>query len=152
MKLRIHHFFDIVRDFGSGKTFSPHPYQHAYHLVAREIWANPHLPLDLVVSADAVCNGCIHLVDSSCDDVITHRTDFRSKEAFNNHLDHRIMKICGLQTSVCYTPEDLCRYAGKYIENMDYIYEGNDEAHTRERKNNVIKGLELYVCRHQLKK
>jgi hypothetical protein len=148
MKLRIHHFFDILRDFGSGKTLSPHPYQHAYHLVAREIWNNPQLPIELVIASDAVCLGCIHLVDSTCDDVITHRADFSSKEEFNNHLDRRIMKTCGMHFSEHYTPEDLCKRAEKYLENIFFIYEGNDEEHTRERKRNVLIGVKLYSARH----
>ncbi|MDD2382354.1 MAG: hypothetical protein WCY58_03020 [Mariniphaga sp.] len=150
MKIRIHHFFDMVRDFGSGKTFLPHPYQHAYHLVAKEIWSNPHVHLNLVVASDAVCFGCLHQKNSSCDDIITHRKDFTSKEAFNNYLDKRIMKVCGIQNSDAYTPEELCRFAGKYLENIFFIYEGNDEEHTRERKKNVMKGLSLYAQKHRL--
>lgn len=152
MKLRIHHFFDMIRDIGSGKPFVPHPYQHSYHIAAQEILADPHLPIEIVAVPDSACSGCIHLVNSSCDDVITHRADFVSKEEFNNHLDRRIMKICEIRAPGIYTPWELCRLAGKYLESIYYIYEGNDESHTRERKKNVQRGLKLYAELHSLER
>jgi hypothetical protein len=89
MKIRIHHFFDMIRDFGIGKEILPHPNLHSYHQVARIILENPGTELELVVGADAVCQNCIHLKNGVCTDSITHRSDFTEKEAFNNHLDRK---------------------------------------------------------------
>lgn len=148
MKLRIHHFFDIIRDIGSKKEINPHPYLHSYHKVAKEILENPNLKLEIVVASDAVCSGCIHLVHSKCDDIITHRTDFRGKEDFNNYLDNRMVEICRIKTSDSFSPRELCQFAKRYIENIFYIYEGNDTHHTLIRKMNVLEGLRVYSRKH----
>lgn len=150
MELRIHHFFDIIRDFGSGKEIAPHPYGHAYHTVAGKILENPDLEFNLVVCADDICNGCSHLVDGICDDVITHRNDFEGKEAFNNHLDQRIMSVCGFSEKRKYSPRLLLGWAQKYLDNIGFIYEGNDELHTKSRKENVAKGLRFYAEMHKI--
>ncbi|MDD4107256.1 MAG: hypothetical protein PHH93_00880 [Prolixibacteraceae bacterium] len=150
MKLRIHHFFDIIRDLGNNKEFVMHPYMHSYHIVAEKIIENPYLELKMVTGADAVCNGCIHLRDSRCDDTITHRSDFSGKEDFNNYLDRRIMNICKVRESDIITPAVLCRISDIYINNIFYIYQGNDPEHTLQRKNSVIRGIRVYMEMHQL--
>jgi len=150
MKLRIHHFFDIIRDFGVEKKFDPHPYQHSYHRIAELILADPNFEIKIVVGSDAVCEGCIHLVRGFCDDTISHRNDFTSKEAFNNHLDTRIIDVCEIDVSKKYSPEMLVKLGNYYILNIEYIYEGNNAGHTAHRKQNVIRGLELYSAKHNL--
>ena len=148
MNIRIHHFFDIIRDFGSGKIIVPHPSLHAYHKVAEQIRENPNIELKLVVQSDEVCTGCVHLEKSICDDTISHRKDFLLKEEFNNYLDKRIIDVCGFEYSEKYSPKLLCKLAYKYIENIEFIYEGNDASHTFLRKQNVIKGLKYYSEKH----
>jgi len=150
MKLRIHHFFDIIRDFGIGKKFDPHPYQHSYHKIATLIYNNPKLEIELVVDSDVVCEGCIHLTGGHCNDTISHRSDFTSKEAFNNHLDARIIDVCEIDVSKKYSPKQLVKMADIYIQNIRFIYEGNDAEHTEQRKQNVILGLEDYSARHNI--
>lgn len=148
MKIKIHHFYDMIRDFGSNKKIVPHPHLHSYHTVAGLIRKNANIELELVVKADDVCATCTHLIHSKCDDIITHRNDFEGKEDFNNHLDQRIMMVCSFNTSEKYTPKTLCGVANNYIENIEYIYEGNDLKHTLERKKNVILGLKYYARKH----
>ena len=147
MKLRIHHFFDIIRDFGIGKEFNPHPYRHSYHKVAKTIWQHPETEVEIVVGSDQVCEGCIHLIGTSCNDIITHRKDFTLKEPFNNHLDSRIIDVCKIDISKKYTLKSLLQFSEKYVENIDFIYEGNDVQHTAKRKENVEKGVREYASK-----
>ncbi|NOR74051.1 MAG: hypothetical protein GQ525_02715 [Draconibacterium sp.] len=149
MKIRIHHFFDIIRDFGSGKNITPHPSLHAYHEVAEQIRENPNIEFEIVVQSDAVCTGCVHLDKSICDDTISHRKDFTLKEEFNNYLDRRIVDVCIIQLSEKYTPKMLCEIAHKYIDNIEFIYEGNDIKNTELRKQNVVRGLKYYSQKHE---
>lgn len=149
MRLRIHHFFDIIRDFGSGKNIEPHEFGHSYHLIAKQILGNPNLELTLVVASDDICKGCSHLIDNICDDLISHREDFSRKEDFNNHLDVRIMTVCDFISSEEYTPQKLCSLAVRYLENIEHIYKGNDVMHTEARKQNVLKGLQKYAEKHE---
>ncbi len=151
MNIRIHHFFDIIRDFGSGKKITPHSNLHAYHIIAEQILKNSDIEFEIVVESDAVCKGCIHLENSLCDDTISHRKDFTMKEDFNNYLDKRIIDICGIELSEKYSPKLLCKIANRYIENIEFIYEGNNLEHTLLRKENVIKGLRYYSQKHRFK-
>jgi hypothetical protein len=149
MKLRIHHFFDIIRDFGSGKEIKPHPFGHSYHAVAKLIREDATIAFQLIIESDEICKGCSHLIDGVvCDDVVSHRPDFEGKEAFNNYLDNRIMEVCGVELSKKYSPILLCGLADKYLENIKFIYEGNDLEHTEARKKNVILGLKYYSEKH----
>ncbi len=148
MNIRIHHFFDIIRDFGSGKKIVPHQSLHAYHKVAEQIRENPNIELKIVVQSDKVCMGCVYLEKSICDDTISHRKDFTLKEEFNNYLDKRIIDVCGFEYSEKYSPKLLYKLAYKYIENIEFIYEGNDAPHTFLRKKNVIRGLKYYSEKH----
>jgi len=145
MNLRIHHFFDIIRDFGSGKEIKSHPYGHSYHQVAEMIRKNPHLEIKIVVSADDVCVGCKFLQDEKCKDTITHRNDFTSKEEFNNYLDKRIMQVCSINEGDILTPIELCEKAKLYLEKIEWIYARNNPEHTKVRKENVIKWLSSYL-------
>jgi hypothetical protein len=76
MELRIHHFYDIIRDFGIGKEIVPHPYGHSYHKSAWHIRNNPNIKIKIVMSVDDTCDGCVHIVHQQCSDVIHHRSDF----------------------------------------------------------------------------
>jgi hypothetical protein len=150
MYLRIHHFFDILRDFGSMKPIVPHPYQHSYHLVADEIIQNPLVQFQLVLSCDAICQNCCKMRYHHCTDTITHRSDFKWKEAFNNSIDQKIMETCQLSFERPYTAVAICKISGKYFENADYIYSGNDLNHTIQRILLVKKGIEFYKDKHNL--
>lgn len=150
MKLRIHHFFDIIRDFCSKEGhIMPHPYGHSYHKVAKAIWTNPSLKIKIVVQCDDVCDRCSHLKNNSCIDVIGYRKDFRFKEKFNDYLDQRIMKVCLVKKGNTYTPIQLCKKAKLYLRNINWIYWGNDFDHTRARKTSVEFGLNNYSKEHK---
>jgi hypothetical protein len=148
MNLRIHHFYDIIRDFGIGKKIESHPYEHSYHKIADKIRADPDLRIKIVVGNDAICEGCQHSKENQCDDTIAHRKDFTSKEEFNNQIDKRIMNACSIEKGDIFTPIQLCEKAKKYLEQIEHIYEGNDPEHTQIRKQNVIKGLKYYSESH----
>ncbi len=151
MNLRIHHFFDIIRDFGRGNEIIPHTYGHSYHLVADKIWNNPKLQIKIVVQADAVCVQCSQLKSNHCIDTINHRKDYTSKEEFNNYLDKRILDRIFIREGETRTPEELCMAAKHYLEYIDWIYEGNDKENTKERKSAVVSELKCYQEKHTLR-
>lgn len=142
MKLRIHHLFDIIRDFGSGKIFEKHDYGHSYHTIAQKIRDDKAIEIKLVIAQDDICENCIKLVDGDCIDSINHRKDFDKKEVFNNYLDNRIMKILNLQEHEVVNLEEIVKRSDSYLDKIEYIYAGNDENHTLMRKSHVIKGVE----------
>lgn len=149
MKLRIHHFFDIIRDFSRVEEVKPHPYGHSYHKVARVIWNNANIKIKIIVQCDDICDRCVRLKNNVCDDTIPHRKDFKSKEKFNNFLDQRIMRICLVKEGDTFTPIQLCKKGRLYLENINWVYEGNDLDHTQTRKKNVMLGLKNYSKKYK---
>ena len=150
MEIRIHHFFDMIRDMGNGKEIVPHPFGHSYHKVLEKIRKDPRMELKIIIDSDDTCKNCKFLENSNCLDKIDHREDFTSKEKFNNHIDKRILEVSKFSEWDTVTPERLCQMAKPYLENIEYIYDGNDLEHTMKRKENVIKGLEYYSKLHRL--
>ncbi len=150
MDLRVHHFFDIIRDFGIGKDIIPHFYGHSYHKISQLIRNDPNIKIRIVLNIDDICNGCVHLVNNSCEDIITHRADFNSKEEFNDFIDKRIINKCEIKIGNILTPKELCEKAKEYLNYIFWIYKGNDIEHTKIRKMNFIKGLEYYKSKHLL--
>ena len=152
INLRIHHFFDIIRTFGKREDkLSLHPYVHSFHKIAGIIKDNPGLKIKNVIECDSVCEGCIYYKNGRCEDSINYRNDFVSKEKFNNWLDERIIEKCLIKKREVLTPIQLCGKAKLYLNNMEYIYSGNDFWHTEQRRENVSKGLKLYLELHKVK-
>jgi len=141
INLRIHHFFDILRDYGARIEIVPHQYGHSYHLIAEKIYSNNMNNIKLVLTCDAVCRDCRMLVDGHCIDTIDHREDFTLKEDFNNHIDRRILQKMNLNENDTVSYNVLLRTADLYINEMDWIYRGNDPDHTEKRRDFVIKGI-----------
>ncbi|MFB3893443.1 MAG: DUF1284 domain-containing protein [Phycisphaerae bacterium] len=97
MRLRPHHLIDIVTSFGQGRQFSPHPYGHALHTVAREVLANPDIEVEFIIGADDICQPCSHLTpDGRCDDILTRFDPPISKQDYNDALDRRVFKHMGM--------------------------------------------------------
>ena len=97
--------------------------------------------MKLIVDNDAVCCCCNKLSAGHCIDTIDHRTDFTSKEEFNNYLDAGIMKAMNLQENQIITLRELLSLSHLYLDNIETIYRGNDPEHTLARKGNVEKGI-----------
>jgi hypothetical protein len=140
-ELRIHHFFDMLRDYGAKKEIYPHPYGHSYHLLAEKTYSNELDSIKIIISNDDVCADCSKSKDGHCLDTLDYREDFSLKEDFNNHIDHRIMKKMNLRENQIISFKELLGLAELYINDMDWIYEGNDPDHTEKRRENVIKGV-----------
>jgi len=148
MNLRIHHFFDIIRDYGRGKEFHQHQYGHSYHKVAELIRKDPKIKINIVIAADDVCEGCLYLREGKCLDKIDHRKDFSSKQEFNDNIDNKIMTACLIENGDTLNPTELCKIAKLYLKNIKSIYDGNDIEDIKNRKLNVIKGLKYYSKEH----
>jgi hypothetical protein len=141
IELRIHHFFDIIRDYGSGKKIEEHPYGHSYHIIAKKLYENQLHIVKLVIENDDICEQCSKLQFNHCHDSINHRPDFSSKEIFNNYLDDRIMKCMGYESGQNVTVRKLINDSGKYLDKIDEIYSGNDLINTKLRKKNASIGI-----------
>lgn len=98
LRLRPHHLIDIIRSYGHGAEFKPHPYGHALHAVAAQVLANSDLEIELVLAADDICGPCRHLqADGRCDDVLHQLTEPVSKQAYNDDLDTKLFPLLGFR-------------------------------------------------------
>jgi len=143
LNIRIHHFFDILRDYGSNKILEPHEYGHSYHIIGQQIYNNQISEMKLIIDNDDICQGCNKLSGKQCTDTISHRADFKSKEKFNNHIDTKIMGIMRLRQNQNITLKDLLAISHLYIDAVELIYTGNDIEHTIIRKKNVERGIAM---------
>jgi hypothetical protein len=150
LELRIHHFFDIIRDIGLGKELKPHPYGHSLHQIAALIRQEPHVKIKIVKNCDAICIGCSKMKEESCIDTVSHRSDFSSKEMFNDYLDEKILRVCDLAEGDILTPEDVLGKSSLYLDHIFQIYEGNDPQDTEQRKMSVEEGIRLYKEKFRL--
>ena len=139
--LRIHHFFDIIRDYGSVKLLQEHVYGHSYHLIGNEIFENRIKKIRLVIKNDDICERCKYLSFGECTDTIQHRSDFKCKEEFNNYLDTKIMNCMGYKEGQIVEINDIIDQSDKYLDSIFDIYAGNDIRHTEQRKQNVSSGI-----------
>ena len=142
INLRIHHFFDIVRDYGNGIKPAPHPFGHSYHKIAEAIFNNKVDKIRLVIQNDDVCLNCDKLIQDRCIDIIEHRADYDSKQMFNDDLDSRIMNVMGYRVGQVTNFIEILKRSGNYLDSIYEIYKGNDIAHTKLRKQNVSKGID----------
>jgi hypothetical protein len=114
IRIKPHHFVDIVTAVGSGKrSFEPHPYGHALHLVAQKILEDPGICLEIEMGADDICRPCVHNVEGICDDFIdiSYRPEApASKSAWNSLIDQRWCVLLGLRQSDRLSARDFCSH------------------------------------------
>lgn len=145
MKMRIHHFFDIIRDLRTGeKMAADNNYKHSYHSVANLLRDNPDIKMKITVGLDSVCDGCIHNKDGVCDDPLKAKKGFTLKHEYNSYLDKRILETLQWSEGDIVTPRKICRSAYKYIDSIYQIYEVNPKEDIDTRKKKVIEGLIFY--------
>jgi hypothetical protein len=152
MTIRIHHFFDIIRDLRTGEKIIPDTnYKHSYHSVANTLRDSPDIKMKIVIGADSVCDGCIHNLNGICDDPLTIKKGFSMKYDYNNWLDKRILGIYNLSEGQVITPAKICKSADKYIDNIYNIYVVDSKEDVDVRKKEFIEGLKFYSTHNDFK-
>lgn len=146
--IRIHHFFDIIRDFGISPDIPANTgYQHSYHTVACLIRENPGVRMKIVLGTDSVCQGCIRNIKGWCDDPLTRKKGFTMKNDYNDYLDVKILETCHLSIGQIVTPREICQASDRYIREIGSIYQIDSEEYIRNRRDNFIAGLQYYTER-----
>lgn len=119
MQLRPHHILDIISGHGQGIEYEPHPYGHSQHIVAPKLLSDLNLKIRLVLAADDICKGCMHLLpDGKCKDVLAQLTPSPSKQAYNDVLDCRLFDHFAIEPNTVMT---LRRYLEIVNENVPGI-------------------------------
>jgi len=152
MTMRIHHFFDIIRDLRTGeKMVADTNYKHSYHSVANTLMDSSDIKMKIIVGLDSVCDGCIHNKEGKCDDPLTIKKGFTMKHDYNNYLDKRILEKLNWSEGDIVTPKKICKSAGKYINSIYQIYEIDPKEEIDARKKEFIEGLRYYSSHNNFK-
>jgi len=122
MKLRPHHILDIISGYGVGVEFKPHPYGHSQHIVAKKILSDLDTKIQLVVAADAVCQGCKHLLpNGQCDDVLAQLNPSPSKQASNDVLDCRLLDYLNIKLNSVMTVREYLEIVNNKVPGIESI-------------------------------
>jgi len=149
VRIKPHHFVDILRDVGRGQTsWPPHPYGHALHMVAARILADPDAVLEVELGADAICGPCIHNVAGLCDDVID--TSFRpaapaSKREWNLLLDRRWCESLGLAHGQRLTARQFAERLHNRLGDLPAIYREVPLDRVAARAGDLRRGIERFL-------
>ena len=137
LKLRPHHIIDIITDYGKNRQYQPHPYGHSQHLVAPKLLLNLDLKIKLVLEADDICTGCMHLMpDGKCKDVLAQIKPSPSKQAYNDILDSRLFDYFLLSPNCIIT-------SYKYFEIININTPGIEKICTHPKEDTEIRLLGL---------
>ncbi|MFC2075830.1 DUF1284 domain-containing protein [candidate division KSB1 bacterium] len=145
IRIKPHHFLDIIRDLGAGHVWEPHPYGHAVHTVAQELLARRDGLLELVAGADDICRPCKHNIDGSCADTTTSPGYEISKERWNRTIDNRWLDRLGLKLGQIISAREFCRLADERMGDLLTIYPEVEVDRTTERGVNLKKGIAVFL-------
>jgi hypothetical protein len=146
IRIKPHHFVDIVTAYGSGKTtFEPHPYGHAQHIVAARILGEPDISLEVELGADDICEPCMHNIDGLCDDAID--TSYRprapsSKREWNLIIDRRWCARLGLKQGNTLSTREWAERVRDLAGDIADIYREIPAERTAERMSNLRRGVQ----------
>jgi len=141
LRLRPHHILDIVRSYGQGRMFTPHPLGHALHEVAQKLLNDLDQSIELVVAADAICEPCSRLnPGGTCSDVLPQLDEKPSKQEYNDRLDEKLLPCLGLAEGAVMTLREYLKIVNSRIPGVEKIctHPKEDQA---ERLAGMIEGL-----------
>jgi len=143
MRLRPHHILDIISAHGQGIIFKPNPYGHSLHIVAPKVLSNPEMKAKLVLAADDICSGCIHLKsDGLCDDVLAQLHPAPSKQAYNDVLDCRLFDYLSIEVDSVMTIRAYLEIVKKKTPGIEKIC-----THPKENQDERLAGLITGLCK-----
>jgi hypothetical protein len=152
MRIKPHHFVDILRAVGRGDTdfLNPHPYGHALHQIAARILADPEIRLQIELGIDDICQPCVHHVDGHCDDVID--TSFRplapsTKEDWNRLIDQRWCQLLDIDSGSQWTARELSQQLMDHSDQMEDVYREMPPDRIAVRREELQRGVENFLSK-----
>ncbi len=148
IRIKPHHFVDIITGFGAGTRFEPHPYGHAVHTVARHILENRDVLLEMELGADDICKPCIHNIDGLCDDTID--ISFRptappAKREWNLLIDRRWCERLSFKQGDRLAARQFCERLRDHAGDITDIYREIQADRTADRTVNLKEGIDKFL-------
>ncbi len=150
IRIKPHHFIDIVTDLGRGqREFRPHPLGHALHTVARRVLEERDVLLEMDLGADDIGRPCRQNQEGLCRDTID--TSFRplapaSKREWNLRLDERWCRRLGLRQGERLTTVEFCRRVRDLAGDIADIYREEPCEQWARRAAGLREGLRLFLA------
>ena len=149
MQLRPHHILDIITGHDKNIKYEPAPYGHSQHIVAPKLISNLDMKIKLVVDADDICEGCIHLLpNGKCDDVLAQFNPSPSKQAYNDVLDCLLLDYLSIEQNSVITTRKFLEIVNKKVPGIEKICTHPKESQ-EERLMGLISGLNKLGIREQ---
>jgi len=148
IRIKPHHFLDIIKVFGAGGIFKPHPYGHAVHMVAEKVLKDSNIVLELVLGADDICQPCIHNKDGICVDITTTPGVMISKESWNRTIDRRLFERLNLEEGTRISASEFCLVTQEHLGNIYDVWREAPPDQTADREKNLMRGLALISKRN----
>lgn len=147
VKIKPHHFMDIIKLYGSGITeFVPdEKMKHDFYKVANQIIQCPETRLELTIYGDDICLPCVKY-ERECMDPLTHIQGFMRKNTYNQTLDTRIIDLYHLENKE-YSAFELCSILLNDKDNIFDVWKEEDDSVTQKRYSLFVTGAKLYLNR-----
>ena len=145
LRIKPHHFLDILRDIGAGRVWEPHPYGHAVHLVGESLLRDHDQRIQRVLGIDEICEPCRNNEDGICTDW-TDSPGYRiRKEEWNRRIDERILQILRMREGQVMSAVEYARSALKHLHELPPVWREAPAEKTEWRLENLSRGLVLYL-------
>ena len=145
LKIKPHHLLDVIRDYGAGRSWKPHPYGHAVHTVAQSLLNDREQAVVLVLGVDAICDPCRKNDNGTCTDWTESPGHRIRKEDWNRRIDQRIFELFELEQQTVISALDFARLALRQLDDVYAIWREVPREQTRERVKNLSRGLSAYI-------
>ena len=145
MKIKPHHFIDIIKLYGSGlEVFVPdEKMNHDFYRVANELIRCPQTLLTLTIEADDICQPCYQCINGVCQDMIIN-TNIK-KDDYNKFLDQKIIEQLDLRCDCSYQADELCEIIYQHKEIIFDVWQQEEPAKRQQRFDLFVKGAMKYL-------
>ncbi|MFN8254917.1 MAG: DUF1284 domain-containing protein [Bacteroidales bacterium] len=148
IKIKPHHFFDIIKLYGKGiDIFYPDKqFNHDFYKIANTIVGNPKTEILLTIAADDICQPCNYLgKEKKCIDKINHIEGIDLKEKWNEIIDKRIIEKTGIGEGSKLSARDYCEILMRNLELVNYVWQEENVEQKKFRYNTFIIGARKYL-------
>ena len=146
VRMKPHHFLDILRSFGVGKLkYEPSPKGDAQYIVADKLLKNRDIMLKFTAGCDDICAPCSYNKKGKCANKVSNHGHYTSMHEYNRDLDTGIYRWLGLKEGAQMTASAYCRLVREKINDIKNIWIEVPEEENAVRRQNLLKGITFYL-------
>lgn len=147
--IKPHHLLDIFKLYGKGiEVFVPdEKFHHDFYAVANGVIENRVGTVQFTYGYDDICKPCICLQNHVCTDTFSYHDIVHDKNAYNEMLDKKLIRLLGLDTDTAYEFSAVIHLLHRKLnlELINAVWDENSPGENKSRYDNTKKGLEQYI-------